>query len=47
MSGVCVAGDSEGEHDLFGEGGGYVVARCDPLYDASRKVSCNDFDLKC
>ena len=44
MSGVRFTGDSEGEHNVLGEGGGYVVARSDLVHDAGWKVSSLFYD---
>lgn len=42
MSGVRIAGDTEGEHNVLGKGGGYVVTGSDSLHDARWKVRQSD-----
>lgn len=43
MSSVCLTGNPEGEHDVLGKGGGYVVTWSDPLHDAGWTVGSFEF----
>lgn len=39
LPGLCVTGNIESEHNVFGQSGRYVVVRRHFIYDARRKVS--------
>lgn len=39
LPGLCVTGNIESEHNVFGQSGRYVVIRRHFIYDACRKVS--------